>query len=146
MYISSFNTFVNVDASHKISSKRTENSKDFSFKNLQNSDEKVLSTPLKNPPINYTANNNSFASQFKLQESAEKTTQLTKKYSDSKKLQNAKKAYESGSKISFLFQKEQSLAVAVAKPHYVSALQEKSTYAQMVNTYVQNEKYYQITA
>lgn len=144
MYVSLFSTYVQTDSSKKTSSPKSNYEQNSSYvKNTKKSPQTQL-TLLKNLPIDYISKNEGFASRLKAQNYNKDLEKSTKKYADSKTMQSAKSAYEYNSKISFISQKAE--ITLNQTPLYDSKLQETNVRLKMVNTYIQNDKYYQVTA
>ncbi|MEO1953906.1 MAG: hypothetical protein ABGW74_04305 [Campylobacterales bacterium] len=145
MFVSSFNTYIS-DVNLKKARQNTQKAKDaekFDFSlNLQKNQQVLTSTFDAKTPINYISNYKSFANKQKLQDK-----QLTKKpidkFSKINKMQNAKTSYEVNSK------KFSLLRVPHITLNQVQKSEEKlpiKLQQKMVNTYIDNENYYKITA
>ncbi|MCK4974549.1 MAG: hypothetical protein KAR81_04800 [Sulfurimonas sp.] len=151
MFISSYNTYVGTSSSDKTSQRNLESkrdeSKSFSSKLAENA---VLESHVsKNLPIDYVSNYKSFNTQQKLQEQIKSPDET--KFKNIKNINSAKVAYEEGSRMFPLFKKQSSALSQPVKrntelPQNIQELKEESLRHIMVNTYIANDKYYQITA
>lgn len=151
MFISSYSTYIGTTVSDKVNKERVERSKDesefFSSKLSQN---QLAQTNIsKNLPIDYISNYKSFNNQQKLQEQAQSQSEI--KFTQIKAMKNAKEAYEDNSKMFSLLRKphvslNQTSTIDEKLPQDIQELKEKNLRHVMVNTYLANDKYYQITA
>jgi len=144
MYVSSFNTFVQATTTNKIASQKIDYSKGDSFNKALTKNSHVALLSNQNPTINYISKNNYFTSKLEQKEYQQDAGVLSKKFKESHRTQDAKKAYEENSNISFLFQKV-DVTISDTKT-YNSKVAEKNAYSEMINTYIENDKYFQITA
>ncbi len=162
LFISTYNTYIQTDTSNRTQKQKTQKgSEDSKFsidpKLLNNA--QTNKTNYLNLPIDYTANSKTFNNKHKieLQEKQQqnkeltKSTDLIKKFTNYETLQNAKNTYEYNSKL-FQFLKKPSLPLNQTPkidkelPKSIQELKEQNLRNTMVNTYIQNDKYYQITA
>ncbi|WP_422079304.1 hypothetical protein [Sulfurimonas sp.] len=151
MFVSSYNTYVNTNNTQKIQDQKSGSEKSsktfFDSKLIQNI---ILeSTNTKNFPINYISNYKAFSNKQKLEDALDNTTK--DKYSKNKAIKNAQSAYANNSKIfSFLLKpkmaQSQTPKIDINLPNDIQILQEQNMRHRMVNTYLKNEKYHQITA
>jgi len=161
MFVSSYSTFIPNDINNKTTRINKEENKteksSFSSKLLSLSTQDILN--LDALPINYISTNQTFKNRqeldyqkFALENKEEATTKkLTKKFSKQSSLIDAKLAYTASLKpFSFLQKPKATLSqTPIINSNQSTELQEltkKSLRHTMVNTYLQNDKYYQITA
>ena len=163
MYVSSYNTYIQTDSSSRTQKQKDEKQQggsesSFSSKLLQNTKEDNAIRQL-SLPIDYTKENNYFANRHKIQLQEKnqqnqillKADESTKKFSNYKTSQNATSAYESNSKLFSLLRKpkitlNQTPHTDERLPKDIQGLQESNLRNTMVNTYINNENYYKITA
>ncbi|MCF6340096.1 MAG: hypothetical protein L3J10_05000 [Sulfurimonas sp.] len=151
MFVSSYTTYISANTSDKINQKHINNKKD----ELKSSASKLLETQVqklythKNLPIDYVHNYKSFNNQQKLQEDIKTPDEI--KFQKAKDMKNAKNAYEENSKI-FSLLKKSTMTLSNANPienslpQNIQELKNKNLRNIMVNTYLENDKYYKITA
>jgi hypothetical protein len=151
MFISSYSTYVGTTASDKIDRRGVEYSKDDSefFKSKLSQNQIEQTNIVKNLPIDYISNYKSFNNQQKLQEQT--LSQSEMKFTQIKAMKSAKEAYEDNSKMFSLLRKphvslNQTPSIDEELPQDIQELKEKNLRHVMVNTYLANDKYYQITA
>ncbi|MFA6191675.1 MAG: hypothetical protein WC665_04905 [Sulfurimonas sp.] len=163
MFVSSYSTYIQVNASEKSARNKEVASKEgsnFSSKLLDS--QKVDVEYISNLPVDYIYKAKSFNTKLELQRQEEalknpenefvaKSKELTKEFMGNKTLQSAKNAYEDNSKIFSLIRKphvplDQTPQTDTRLPANVQKLQELYLRHTMVNTYAQNDKYYNITA
>jgi len=151
MFVSSYSTYINTNTSEKTDKLRVENKKDesksFGPEVSKNSPLEAYSA--KNLPIDYVSNYKSFNNQQKLQEQVKSQDELKSKKTTAMK--NAKIAYEDNSKIFSLLKKptttlNQTKRIDKKLPLNIQEIKESNLRHTMVNTYLENDKYYQITA
>ncbi|MFT7005431.1 MAG: hypothetical protein ACJAWW_002806 [Sulfurimonas sp.] len=151
MFVSPYNTYINTNSSEKTTNKKIENAKPtdnlFQSKLAQNS--VIESRDTKNLPINYISNYKAFSNKQKVQEQAENKDEV--KYTKLNTLKNAKEAYaDNFTMFSFLIEPKATLSqTPIIEDSLSSELkkaQEKNIRHTMVNTYIANDKYYQVTA
>ncbi|MCK4737226.1 MAG: hypothetical protein KAT10_01595 [Sulfurimonas sp.] len=151
MFISTYNTYINTNTSEKSHKQAGSRLKDKAEPfNLELSKNPVLKSNItKNLPIDYVSNYKSFNTQQKLQEQAKSPNEI--KFNKIKNMDSAKVAYEEGSKMFPLFKKpssalSQPIKMSKEAPQNIQDLKEENLRHVMVNTYIVNDKYYQITA
>ena len=164
MFVSSYNTYIHTNASDKSAKQRFEkadvDSKSFNSE-LKKDDSSVH---FKNPnlPIDYIAKsqvlNNKYELEAQKQQFEEqiprdlnKTKDTINKFSGQNSLLNAKNAYENNSKMFSLIKiphstLDQTPKVDKEMPKKAQEAKELSMRHLMVNTYIANDNYYQITA
>lgn len=152
MFVSSYNTYIATNTNDKPSKSRVvqEKSDDKSFaKTLTKTAPILQAYDNKNIPINYISNYKSFANQQKLQEQVKTKDEI--KFQRISAMKTAKVSYESNSKMFSLVSLpktpiNQTLKINDNLSQNIKELKEKNARYKMVNTYLANDKYYQITA
>jgi len=164
MFVSSYNTYINTNTSQrntKSSAESTQNdTKLFATKLAQSIPSKSLLNTA--TPVNYVNQNNASYNKELLRSEQEykknsidnefkKTTASTQKFSTNLTLNSAKTAYtENSSLFSFLRKPQTSLdqtpKISKELPSNIQDIKEQNIRHAMVNTYLENDKYYQITA
>ncbi|MBL0708277.1 MAG: hypothetical protein JJW00_04450 [Sulfurimonas sp.] len=151
MFVSSYNTYISTNSTQKVQNEKNEALKasKVSFDSQLLNNTILESTNTQNYPINYISNYKTFSNKQKLQESFENITK--DKYTKNKAIKNAQNAYSDNSKMfSFLLEpkatQSQTPKFNNALPDNILKAQEKNIRHKMVNTYIENDKYYQITA
>jgi hypothetical protein len=163
MFVSSYNTYIQTNASDRVTKQKEQPAKSessFSSKFLQEPklDPVIVSTL----PVDYVNRAKSFNTklEMKRQEDAlknpdddttSKSKKLTKEFMSRKTLQSAKSAYEDNSKMFSIYKQphhtlDQTPTTDKTLPENIQKLKEQNMRRTMVNTYIQNDKYYQITA
>lgn len=164
MFVSSYSTYINTNASDKAAKQRYDKSgaESKSFDSELSKKNSSLSFKSSNLPIDYISKSqflhNKQELEFQkqqLQEPQNKTLNQTKemmnKFSGQNSLLSAKSAYESNSKMFSLFQKPHATLDQTPKtdkklPLKTQEAKENNLRHLMVNTYIANDKYYQVTA
>jgi hypothetical protein len=163
MFVSSYSTYIQTNASERSAKSKELSNKEssaFSSKLLEKMPLELTSTS--NLPIDYLYKAKSFNTKLELNRQEEalknpenefisKSKELTKEYMSSKTLINAKNAYEDSTKIFTVFRKpqhslDQTPQTDTRFPENIQKLKEENMRRVMVNTYTQNENYYKITA
>ena len=152
MFVSSYNTYIGTNSSDKTNNKRiAENSKSASssFKSELEKDTVLESKNIQNLPVNYISNYKSYSNKQKLQN--QEQFQDVAKYTKSKAIENAGVAYKDNSKMFSLFIEPKATQNQIPQidkklPNEIQELQKQNMRYKMVNTYLSNDKYYQITA
>ncbi len=151
MFVSSYNTFIQTNTSQSNQRERVEKSKPsnntFASKLLQN--EVLESKNTKNIPISYISNYKAFSNKQKLEDTFEDINK--EKYTQINSINSAKVAYADNSKIFSLFlepkaTQHQTPQIDDKLSSNLQELQKTNMRHKMVNTYIANDKYYQITA
>ncbi|WP_294961922.1 hypothetical protein [Sulfurimonas sp.] len=151
MFVSSYNTYVNTNNSDRNANHKVDKAKNsstlFESKLAQNS--VIESKDTQNLPITYISNYKSFNNKQKLQEQLENKDGI--KFNKINDIKNAKEAYADNSVMFPLLSKpkttqSQILQIDRELPMNLQEAQEKQIRHNMVNTYLANDKYYQITA
>lgn len=154
MFISSYNTYIQPNNQNKIQDTKYKNGLGDSFYLPEDSTEAFVT--YKNPSaVDYIRKNNSFALKLQLLQYKEQETQTTQenlqKVSNFKILENAKTAYTDNTKMFSLYMKpgitlNQTPKLDEKLSKDIQELKEKNTRTKMINTYLANDKYFQITA
>jgi len=151
MFVSSYSTYINTNSSERTTKDRFEKSKEpaSSFESKLSQSSVLESKNAKDLPINYISNYKAFSNKQKLQDQFQNTNKI--KYTQINSVNNAKIAYADNSKIfSFFLEpkatQNQTPKVDKKLPNDMQKLQEHNMRHTMVNTYQENDKYYQITA
>jgi len=146
MFVSSYSTYIDATANKKVENKKSQvsskPSEHFSSKLLQTTpqSEVILSKKL---PLNYISNYKSLYNRQQLQEKDLQTNPAKIKFSKLSSITNAQASYSENSKMFSLFIKPKTTLDQTPK---VEKNQESVMRAKMVNTYIANDKYYNITA
>lgn len=151
MFVSSYNTYITTNPSEKSSAQRVErrSSSSESFESRLKDHAPLESKNTQALPINYISNYKAFSNKQKMQEGfVDKDTQ---KFSKINTLNSAKEAYSENSKRFSLFlepklTQSQTPQIDKTLPPDLQLAQEQQLRYTMVNTYLSNDKYYQITA
>lgn len=163
MFVSSYNTYIQTNTSDKVTKQKDQTSKSepsFSSKFLEQPKlEPVIVSTL---PVDYVNKAKSFNNKLEMKrqeealknpnnDNASKSKELTKEFTSRKTLQNAQTAYEDNSKMFSLYKKphhslDQTPSTDTNLPENIQKLKEQNMRRTMVNTYLQNDRYYQITA
>lgn len=151
MFVSSYSTYITTNTSDKINQRHIENKKDESklsaSKLLESQVKKLYSN--QNLPIDYVNNYKSFNNQQKLQEQVKTPDEI--EFQKVKDMKNAKNAYEENSKIFSLLIKpvitlNQTNQIGTDTTQNIQDIKNNNLRNTMVNTYLENENYYKITA
>ncbi len=150
MFVSSYNTYISTNTTNKADKKAdlTKNSTTV-FELKQDKDDILKSTNIKNLPVNYISNYKAFSNKQKLDQQILSYDEV--KYNQIKSMKDAQSAYTSNSKMFSFMQKPKSTLVTIQPinqelPSKIQKLQEEKIRHTMVNTYLANDRYYQITA
>ena len=148
MFISTYNTYIGTNTSEKPHNTAGNSNKDKS--NVFDSElyANKVSTPLtsKNLPVDYVSN---YKFIYNQQEQTKNPDEI--KFKKIKDMSIAKTAYEDNSTMFSLIKKptltfSQSVKATIKQPQNIQELKEQNLRHTMVNTYIENDKYYQITA
>jgi len=148
MFVSSYNTYVNTintDKTKKQDLKKVDENSNFSSKLNQNTQIVIPKNSIE-APINYISNYKSFANKQKIDQQLAHKENQTKElvsYTKINTIQNAKASYETNAKTYPLLN--------IPKPTIGQAQKEDEKLPtklqqKMVNTYIDNDNYYKITA
>ena len=164
MFVSSYSTYIHPNTSERTARQRFEKQGSESQKfNIKSSEsESDVNFKSSNLPIDYILKSNTFSNKQELElqkqqlkESSDidlsKTKNNLSKFNEPNSLLNAKNAYESNSEMFSLFQKphptlDQTPKIDLQLPKQAQEVKEINLRHSMVNTYIQNDRYYQITA
>jgi len=151
MFVSSYSTYISTNTSDKTDKYRAQSSKnDLNSFSKELSKSPILKSHINQTmPIDYISNYKSFNNQQKLQQLVKSQDELNLKNIST--MNNAKVAYEDNSKMFSLIKKpmaslSQTYNIDKKLPKEIQDIQEKSLRLVMVNTYLSNDKYYQVTA
>jgi len=144
MFVSSYSTYVSANTNDKLNKPKinTQKFQEKSFSNILSKSATLVAYDTKNIPINYISNYKSFNNKQKLLDKQVKSKDEVKfkKISD---INNAKDSYESNS---FMFSLVSIPKTPVNQVSKVNDFNLQNMKHKMVNTYIENDKYYQITA
>ena len=144
MFVSAYSTYVSTNTNDKLNKPKFDEQKvqDKPFSKILVSAPALLAYDTKNIPINYISNYKSFNNKQKLLDSEIKSKDEVKfkKMSDVK---NAKTSYESNSHMFSLMSVPKEPINNIPRINEVNLDNMKH---KMVNTYLENDKYYQLTA
>jgi len=165
MFVSSYSTYVQPDLSSKESRQRVQKSSELAnnFKDSLESKSALKSDFKTSPiPLDYISkaqthsNKQELEFQKKALENPQNTTEketknLLNKLHSHNALSYAKNAYENSSKVFSVYTKQNTTLDQTPKindyfPQEAKEAKEASLRFTMVNTYIENEKYYQVTA
>jgi len=151
MFITSYNTYISTNTTDRTQKSGALDSKSSSnsFKSNLLDNPVIESKSTQNLPISYISNYKAFNNKQKLQQEIQNPD--GEKFSKIKTMQNMKTAYSDNSKVfSLLIQPGHTLNKApkidLKLPKDIQELKEQNMRRTMVNTYLENDKYYLITA
>jgi len=144
MFVSSYSTYINTNTNDKLNKSRfdTQKTDEKSFSKLLTKTSTLLAYDTKNIPINYISNYKSFSNKQKLLDADVKTKDEVK-FKNMSAVKNAKVSYETNSHMFSLVSLPKTPLNQIAK---ISEANLGNMKHKMVNTYLENDKYYQITA
>ena len=157
MFVSSYNTYIQTNTSDKVARQRTEQTenKSKSFGSKLSQTVSSIDSKTSNLPVNYISTNQVLNNKQEIDEKqntlVNTTKNLTNKFTSQNSLINAKNAYENNSKMFSLFQKphatlDQTPSIKNTLPEEPMDVKESNLRHKMVNTYIDNDNYYKITA
>lgn len=165
MFVSSYSTYVYANTSNREVKEKTDNTKEgeaLSYKVAQQPKTDTETTSLKSLPVDYIYKNQSFnnkleikSQQYQLQsqdnEEVVQPKELVKGFMGNKIIENSKQAYADNSETFSLYRQPQPTQDQTPRTDRkftrdVQELQSQNMRAEMVNTYAQNDRYYQVTA
>lgn len=163
MFVSSYNTYIQTNASDRVTKQKEQTSKsDTPFSTKFIKQPKLEQVAVSTLPVDYVNRAKSFNNMLEMKRQEEdfkntdskntsKSLELTKEFMSRKTLQNAKTAYEDNSEMFSIYKKphhslDQTPSMDTTLPQNIQKLKEQNMRRTMVNTYMQNDKYYQITA
>lgn len=148
MFVSSYNTYVQTNTTDKTNRTKevpkVSDAKSFALKLLHTS--QITQAKLSNTPINYIDNSKIFNNRQKLQQNIESKKELISadKFNRFNSFKSSKIAYSDNSTIfSIVAKPKNSLSKENISGHEFSKQKAKIS---AINTYLQNNRYYQITA
>ena len=151
MFLAPYNTYISTNNSDRITNQKADKSKSssdsFESKLLQNAT--LESKDPNNLPISYISNYKAFSNKQKLQEQFQNKNE--NKYNKISAIKNAKNAYADNSVMFSLLSKPKATQNQTPQINRqlstdIQKAQEQLIRYTMVNTYLDNDKYYQITA
>jgi len=152
MFVSTYSTYVSTNTNDKLNKARlnTQKTVDKSFAKALVNVPTIQAYDTKNIPINYISNYKSFNNKQKLQNSELKSKNEVK-FKKMNDVINAKDSYKSNSHMFSLVSLPKIPLNQIAKisenyPQSIQDIKEQNTRYKMVNTYLENDKYYQVTA
>ncbi|MDA7817631.1 hypothetical protein N9A28_05530 [Sulfurimonas sp.] len=151
MFISTYNTYINTNTSDKSIKDRFDHQKDSAQTFKSQLAKSTIAQPktLNNLPVDYVSNNKSFQVQHKLQEQTKNSFEV--KFQKVNAMKSAAAAYIENTTM-FSYMKKPSSPIAKANkedlysPQNIQEIKEEKLRFTMINTYISNDKYYQITA
>lgn len=162
MFVSSYNTYIGTNSQNNGIKERSSTSKESPSFKPSLYPEEVAQNKSINLPIDYVVNSKSFGNKLELDRQEQelekyqdselsKSKELTKEFVDKNSMKSAKLAYKEGSNIFALLRKthpaiDQTPTIDKNLPSDIQDLKELNLRHVMVNTYLANDKYYQITA
>jgi len=151
MFVSSYNTYITTNPTDKNSAQKLEkkSSSGESFESRLKEYSALESISTNTLPINYISNYKAFSNKQKMQDGL--LDKEIRKFSKINTLNSAKEAYNQNSKLFSLFlepkmTQSQTPQIDKTLPRELQSAQERQLRHTMVNTYLSNDKYYQITA
>ena len=144
MFVSSYSTYISHNTNDRLNQPRVDEQKkqDKSFVKTLINTPILLAYDTKNIPINYISNYKSFANKQKLLDTETKSKDEDKFKKMNDKI-NAKDSYKSNS---FMFSLVSIPKTPVNNVPKINEINIKNVRYKMVNTYLENDKYYQVTA
>ena len=151
MFISSYATYVNTNATEKQDRQRldTQNKVSKTFSSVLTKNTPVQAYNPKNFPINYISNYKSLNNQQKLEQQV--NNENTSKVQNLKDFTGAKLAYQSNTVMFSLVKQprvalSQKSSISEVYPQNIQDIKENNLKNKMVNIYLENDRYYQVTA
>ena len=151
MFVTSYSTYINTSTSDKTNKLEVDKQKDGlkSFSSELSKSALLETYTGKNLPIDYVSNYKSFNNKQRLQQFEKSQNELELKKTAT--MNNAKVAYEDNSKMFSLLKKPTSSLNQIKKtdtklPQNIQDIQKSNLQHTMVNTYMENDRYYQVTA
>jgi len=144
MFVSSYSTYISHNTNDRLNQPRVDEQKkqDKSFVKTLINTPILLAYDTKNIPINYISNYKSFANKQKLLDTETKSKDEDKFKKMNDKI-NAKDSYKSNS---FMFSLVSIPKTPVNNVPKINEINIENIRHKMVNTYLENDKYYQVTA
>lgn len=151
MFVSSYSTYINTNTADKTTKSKVDLPKDQpkSFSSVLSKSVVPNSNLTTNLPIDYVSNNKSFNIQYKMQEQTQSKGET--KFKQISDMKSAKIAYSDNSVMFSLLKKpgislDQTPKINHNLPQNIQDIKEGNLKHIMVNTYLENDKYYQVTA
>jgi len=151
MFVSSYNTYINTNSTDRVQKGSALDSKkggeDFSSKYLSNPI--VESKNTQNLPISYISNYKAFNNKQRLLQQFNNPD--GEKFAKINTMQNMKSAYAENSKMFSLVQQPGLTLIQLQKvdsklPKNIQELKEENIRRNMINAYISNDRYFEITA
>ena len=163
MFVSSYNTYISTNSQDRAQKERTSASKEASsFKLNLSQPQETLEYKSIFLPVDYVVNSKTFGNRLELNRQEQellkneesdlsKSKELTKEFMNQNSLKGAQVAYQDGVRLFSILRKthpamDQTPAPDKNYPTDIQELQEQNLRHVMVNTYLSNDKYYQIKA
>ena len=162
MFVSSYSTYISTNPSQRTDKSRSEGEKSFSSlipKTLDVNSVKFSNLAI---PVDYISKSQAFSNQLELElqkrelnnqdkNGLGETKKSITEFSNTKMIQNFKQAYSDNSKIFSLFKiphatQDQTPKIDKKLPDDVQEIAKQALRDAMLNTYIQNDRYYQLTA
>ncbi len=156
MFVSSYSTYLHTNTTDKnakkVGSSESTSNKSFNVKNLD--DSQNTTRTLVNTPVNHQSNHQFLRTKAKIQQQAEQDNQTnqTTKFKTMNSQIKASSAYTANSTMFSLIPKNKltlkhnTQAINQNLPQEIKDIKESFLKIKMVNTYISNNNYYQITA
>ena len=159
MFVSSYSTFIPAALQEKIQPQRETKSSSETTSFAERLLQVPLATKTASFPVDYVAKNSGFWQKYEVQREIQRFTQDAKKEETKsslgrlQKFQSAEVAYSEGvKKFSFILKNtkattiDQTPRVDTTLPSELQEMQESKLRHKMVNTYLSNDRYYQLTS
>jgi len=163
VFVSSYNTYISTNNQERTQKERSSLSKEASAFSLHREQpQDILGYKSISLPIDYVANSRTFGNKLELtrqeqellnqeESGLSKSKELTKEFINQNTIKSAQVAYQEGIKLFSILRKthqtiDQTPSIDVNYPTNIQEIQEQNLRHVMVNTYLSNDKYYQITA
>lgn len=156
MFVSTYSTYLNTNSVNKAAKERDNSSYSKSYKLYENALNKSESKPssiLQNTPVNYISHNKILSTKERFNEQLKQNSYEAniQKFTNINSKIHAPASYSENSKMFSLTLKEQLTLkskepIDKELPKDIQKLKESNLRVAMVNTYLENDRYYQITA
>ena len=150
MFVSSYNTYIHTNTTDKTTKSKesasASGSKSFESKLLHTS--QIAQTESKNTPINYLDGSKIFKNRQKLQQNIESKEELANvnKFNKFSSVKSAKVAYTNNSHIFSIVAKPKPTLTTTSNMINGDEFSKQKEKFSAINTYLQNDRYYRITA
>lgn len=161
MFVSSYSTYISTNAQERTIKENSSTAKKTpSFNSILDKPQEVVQNKSLFLPVDYVSKSKSFENELELQRQElknsneselSKSIQLTKEFTNNNTIKSAAVAYKEGSDMFALARKahltiDQTPTIDKNLPNELQEVKEKNLRHTMVNTYLSNDNYYQITA